>query len=146
MRKLLLVSIALAAGLLAVDSARANGGGIATAMTAYYDGKPFTITFSELPRGGEAAVHAHNKSFNTIYQCDACAEAIPGGFVSVLDAIQGDGFNPIWEEHQITFNDDHPPRQFFSDNEVLAAAANGEITITDTDELYICAVVGPKKK
>jgi hypothetical protein len=64
-------------------------------------------------------------------------------FVAVLDAIQGDGFNPLWEEFQITFVR-IPPQQFFSDNEILAAAASGEIMLTDTEELYRCSVVGPK--
>jgi hypothetical protein len=30
-----------------------------------------------------------------------------------------------------------------SDEQVLAAAAAGEITLVETDEVYICAVVGP---
>jgi hypothetical protein len=110
-------------------------------MPAFYDGHMFTITFTELPPGGETAIHEHNKSFNTIYQCDACTF----GFISVLDAIQGDGFNPLWEEQQITFNAGFTPHQFFSDTEVLAAQAAGEITITDTDEIYNCSVLGPKK-
>jgi hypothetical protein len=63
--------------------------------------------------------------------------------VSVLDAIQGDGFNPLWEEFQIDFVT-IPPQQFFSDNEVIDAWMKGEITLTDTDEIYTCAVVGPK--
>ncbi len=110
-------------------------------MPAYYDGKLFTINFTELPSGGETATEARNNSINTIYQCDTCGF----GFISVLDAIQGDGFNPLWEEFQITFNAGFTPRQFFSDNEVLAAFGSGEITLTDTDEMYICAVLGPKK-
>jgi hypothetical protein len=117
------------------------------AMPAYYDGKLFTINFRELPSGGETAVHNHNKGINVIYQCDACAGQIGGGdFISVLDAIQGDGFNPLWEEQQITFTDDNTPHQFFSDTEILDAAASGEIMISDTDEMYTCSVTGPKKK
>jgi hypothetical protein len=131
--RVLLVTMALAAAAFA---------GKPTTMPAYYDGKLFTINFTELPAGGETATHDHNMSTNVIYQCDACSF----GFVSVLDAIQGDGFNPIWEEQQITFNDGFTPHQFFSDNEILDAQAAGEITITDTDEMYICAVLGPKKK
>ena len=64
--------------------------------------------------------------------------------MSVLDAIQGDGFNPIWEEVQITFNAGFTPEQFTSDTDVLAAAASGEITLTDTEEFYRCSVVGRK--
>lgn len=111
-------------------------------IPAFYDGDQFNITFKELPPGGEAAVEAHNESINIIYQCDSCSF----GFISVIDAIQGDGFNPLWEEWQINFVPPNQPHQFFSDNEVLAAYADGEITLTDTEEVYVCAVVGPKKK
>jgi len=45
--------------------------------------------------------------------CDACEEALPGGglFVSVIDAIQGDGFHPLWQEVQLTFDAGVAPRQ-----------------------------------
>jgi len=108
-------------------------------MPAYYDGQLFTINFKLL----NPDLHK-NPSFNTIYQCDAC-EASGLDFVSVLDAIQGDGFNPIWEEVQITFNPGVTPVQLTSDTDVLAAEAAGQITLTDTEEFYRCSVVGPKK-
>jgi hypothetical protein len=111
-----------------------------TTMPAFYDGNLLTINFTELPPGGETATHDHNTQINNIYQCDSCSF----GFTSVIDAIQADGFNPIWEEQQITFNSGFTPHQFFSDDEILQAAAAGEITITDTDEMYICAVLGRK--
>jgi hypothetical protein len=107
-------------------------------MPAYYDGQLFTINFKLL----KPDLH-NNPSFNLIYQCDSCA-ASGLDFVSVLDAIQGDGFNPIWEELQITFNPGFAPVQLTSDTDVLAAAAAGEITLTDTEEFYRCSVVGPK--
>ncbi len=107
-------------------------------MPAYYDAQLFTINFKQL----KPDMHS-NPSFNTIYQCDACASA-GLNFVSVIDAIQGDGFNPIWEEVQITFNEGFAPVQLTSDNDVLAAAAAGEITLTDTEEFYRCSVVGHK--
>jgi len=135
MKKFVLIVAALLAF---TGSARA---GPPVTMPAYYDGRLFTINFTELPSGGETATEARNKSINTIYRCDTCGF----GFISVLDAIQGDGFNPLWEEFQITFNAGFTPRQFFSDNEILAAFGTGEITLTDTDEMYICAVLGPKK-
>jgi hypothetical protein len=111
-------------------------------MPAYYDDELFLINFQELPDGGEDAIHAHNPSFNTIYQSD---QAVAAGFnfVSVLDAIQGDGFNPLWEEVQIVFPD-NKFKQFTSDNEVNAAFMAGQIVLRDTDEIYRCAVVGPK--
>ena len=120
-----------------------HGNGPSTYMPAYYDGKLFTISFKELPPKAEMATELHNNSKNIIYQSDqAVAEGF--NFVSVLDAIQGDGFNPLWEEWQITFVK-IDPRQYFSDNEILAAAGVGNITLMDTNEMYICAVVGSKK-
>ncbi len=38
----------------------------------------------------------------------------------------------------------NPVRQLTSDTDVLAAAAQGIITLTDTEEFYRCSVVGPK--
>ena len=127
----LLISMAGAA-----FAASPNGSG--GDMPAFYDDQIFTINFKLL----KPDLH-HNPSFNIIYQCDAC-EAQGLTFVSVLDAIQGDGFNPIWEEVQITFNPGNPVEQFTSDTDVLAAEAQGIITLTDTEEFYRCSVVGPK--
>src|SRR6266481_3516819 len=120
--------------------------GAAGSMPAFYDGTPFTINFMELPSGGEAANLARNGSINTIYMCDACEGQLSGGasFVSVIDAIQGDGFNPLWQEVQIVF-DTIAPQQFASDNDIIAAANAGQITLTPTTEVYRCSVLGPKK-
>src|SRR5262245_59734155 len=117
--------------------------GVAGSMPAYYDAELFTINFKELPPGGESANLAHNRSINTIYRSDGC---MPGGqmFVSVLDAIQGDGFNPLWREVQVKFNKTAPCQQYTSDNAILADAAANKITLQTTDELYRCAVIGKK--
>ncbi len=131
---------------LAVPSMAASTNGKFSEMPAFYDGKLFTITFQELPPGGEASALARNASINIIYQSDQ-AEASGFTFVSVIDAIQGDGFNPLWQEVQIIFPGTTPVfKQFFSDDEILAAAAAGEIILTPTTEVYICAVVGPGPK
>src|SRR6266849_4643701 len=76
-------------------AASPNGAG--GLMAAYYDGQLFTINFKQEPAGAEQAFQAHNGSINNIYMSDA---GLPGGemFVSVLDAIQGDGLNPLWVE------------------------------------------------
>src|SRR5260370_18180315 len=99
----------------------------------------------ELPAGGETANLAKNGSINIIFQSDP---GLPGGemFITVLDAIQGDGFNPLWQEVQITFTSGHTPHQLYSDNEVAAAFMAGEITLRATGELYLCAVCGPGPK
>jgi hypothetical protein len=125
-------------------SARAGGAnGAASEIPAYYDGNLLTIQFVEFPAAAEQSLLQHNASLNFIYQSDP---GLPGGqpFISVIDAVPGDGFNPIWEEIQITFTPGHTPRQLFSDDEIAAAAASGEITLTETGEVYWCPVVGPK--
>ena len=93
------------------------------------------------------SLHSHTlhskESLNFIYQSDP---GLPGGesFISVIDAVPGDGFNPIWEEVQSTFTDGNTPRQVYSDDEIEAAVDSGEITPTFTGEVYWCSVVGHK--
>ena len=120
--------------------------GVAGSMPAFYDDALFTINFAELPSGGEAANLARNGSINVIYMCDACEGQLPGGgdFVSVIDAIQGDGFNPLWQEVQIEFLT-IAPTQFTSDTDIEAAADAGQIKLDPTDEVYRCSVIGAKK-
>ena len=136
--------IAVLALLEGVASAGSMNGRAGT-MPAFYDDTLFTINLKELPPGGETATLAQNGSINIIYMCDACEGALPGGqsFVSVIDAIQGDGFNPLWLEVQITF-DTIAPQQFTSDEDILEAADAGEITLAPTTEVYRCSVIGPK--
>jgi hypothetical protein len=121
----------------------ASSAGRAGVMPALYDGELFTVNFFELVHAGESLID-HNGSINVIYMSD---HPLPGGemFIAVLDAIQGDGFNPLWVEAQIEFTPGHTPRQLMSDTEIEEAEASGEITVTFTDEVYRCAVIGPKK-
>jgi len=113
-------------------------------MPAFYDARLFTINFKELPPDAEKSAIAPNAAINKIFMSDP---GLPGGqpFISVLDAIQGDGFNPLWREFQITFNDGFTARQLTSDTDVANAAQSGEIAIRATTEVYRCSVVGPKK-
>ena len=89
----------------------------------------------------QATLLAKNNQQNTIYQSDP---GLPGGqpFISVIDAIPADGMNPLWAEVQIAFTPGHTPRQLFSDDEIAAAFASGEITLTPTNEMYRCSVIG----
>ena len=125
-------------------SAQAQHGNAST-MPAYYDHQLFNIHFVEFSANAEQKLLQHNHNLNLIYQSDP---GLPGGapFISVIDAIPGDGFNPIWEEVQITFTTGHTPRQLFSDDEIAAAVAAGEITLRLTGEVYWCPVVGQKPK
>ena len=118
-------------------------------IPAYYDARLFTITFVELPSGGEAAVLQHNKSVNHIYQSDQ-AEACGTPVTSVIDAVpgpgEGPGFNPLWQEVQITYlGGCGSVVQFKSDNDVLAAVGV-TIALTPTTEVYTCSVLGPGPK
>jgi hypothetical protein len=126
-----------------ISTAQGSANGVAGAMPAYYDGQLFTINFTELPPGGEGANLSQNGSINNIYQSDGCK---PGGqtFLSVIDAIQGDGFNPLWREVQVVFTNPSSCRQFTSDNDILAAVAANVVTLQPTNELYRCSVIGKK--
>jgi hypothetical protein len=126
---------------LAIPAKAGSMNGVAGLMPAFYDGTLFNINFKELPPGGEAATLNHNRSINIIYMSDQ-AEAHGFTFVSVLDAIQGDGFNPLWQEVQIVFNNPSAFTQFTSDTDILAAADAGQIQLVPTDEVYRCSVIG----
>src|SRR5215510_14978388 len=143
MKNQLLVFIG-AIALSVVSAQAASSKGSASVIPAYYDHVVFNIQFVEFSAAAEQSLLQHNKSLNFIYQSDP---GLPDGpFISVIDAIPGDGFNPIWEEVQITFTDGHTPRQLFSDDEIDDAVASGEITLMHTGEVYWCPVVGQKPK
>src|SRR6266567_7754723 len=103
-----------------------------------------TLNMMELSDDAAERIIASNQSLNTIYASNDLDDE--QDFIPVIDAIQGDGFNPLWEQILIVFNPGFTPHQFTSDEQVLAAAAGAhpEITLVVTDEVYRCAVVGPK--
>jgi hypothetical protein len=125
-------------------AAQGSMNGAAGQMPAFYDGALFTVNMKEMPAGAEGSLLANNPSINTIYASNDLDEEQV--FTPVIDAIQGDGFNPLWHQVLIVFNAGFTPHQFTSDEQVLAAAAGAhpEITLVVTDEVYRCAVVGPK--
>ena len=100
-----------------------------------------TVNMKELPDPASSALLAMNPSVNNIYATNDLDEE--QDFFPVIDAIQGDGFNPLWHQVLIHFTGSLP-RQFCSDDEVLAAAAAGDTTLEETDEVYRCSVVGAK--
>jgi hypothetical protein len=123
-----------------------NSQGVSTEMPAYYDSTIFNIFFAQFSPNAAKNLIAHNSGLNFIYQSD---NGLPNNqpFISVIDAIPGDGMNPVWREVQIVFNQGFTPHQLYSDNEVLADASgpNPEITLDSTDEVYWCPVVGGKQ-
>jgi hypothetical protein len=127
-------------GAFQVQAAQGSPKGAAGQMPAFYDGELFTVNMFEVPASDPLI--DHNSSINIIYATNDLDEE--QDFAPVLDAIQGDGFNPLWIQVLIVFNAGFAPHQFVSDVEVEAAAsgANPEITLIVTDEVYRCAVVG----
>src|SRR6266542_4526774 len=117
--------------------------GIASARDVYYDGELVTVNMVELSDDAAEQLIESNASVNNIYASNDLDE--PQDFNSVIDAIPTDGFNPLWLQFLIVFNPGFTPHQFFSDDEVEAAAEgpNPEITLVNTGEIYRCSVIGP---
>jgi hypothetical protein len=128
-------------GVLAVQG---STNGAAGQMPAYYEGQLFTVNMKEMPEDASAALIANNPSLNEIYASNDLDEE--QDFIPVIDAIQGEGFNPLWRQILIVFNAGFTPHQFVSEEQIEAAAAgpNPEITLVETDEVYRCSVVGRK--
>jgi len=126
-----------------VSSTQGSTNGVAGSMPAYYDDQLFTINLMMLPPNAESTLITHNGSINTIYESDMCAAA-GHPFTAVLDAIQGDGFNPLWREVQVNFPNPSACKQLTSDNAILAAAATKMVTLQTTNDLYRCSVIGKK--
>ena len=126
-----------------VSTTQSSANGVAASMPAYYDDELFTINLKDQPTNAQAALLAHNGSINTIYRSDQC-DAAGHPLIAVLDAIQGDGFNPLWQEVQLVFPSPSACAQFTSENAVLAAAAAKTVTLQPTSEVYRCSVIGKK--
>ena len=109
-------------------------------MPAIYEGRQVTVNMFEVP-AADGSVLDRNANVNTIYASNDLDEE--QDFLPVINAIQGDGFNPLWHQVLIVFNEGFTPHQFLSEDDVLAAA-NGphpEIRLIVTDEVYRCSVV-----
>jgi hypothetical protein len=145
-----LVTVALAlVAFMSLSSRAAWAGsmkGAAGQMPAFYDGTLFTVNMTQLPDNASAALIRSSPAINEIYASNDLDEE--QDFIPVIDAIQGDGFNPLWLQFLIVFNEGFTPHQFTSDDEVNAAAEgpDPEITLVDTGEIYRCAVVGTRPK
>jgi hypothetical protein len=136
------IGVIFVAGFLSValtgSAAHAAGGtnGAGSKRPVFYEGKLVTVNMFEVPA---SSLLDKNQSINTIYATNDLDE--PQDFKSVIDAIPGDEFNPLWHQVLIVFNAGFVPHQFVSEDAVLAAAATGEITLNSTDEVYRCSVV-----
>ena len=125
-------------------AAQASVNGSGGQMPAYYEGQLFTVNMKEQSETANAAIIRQNQNLNEIYASNDLDEE--QDFTPVINAIQGEGFNPLWHQILIVFNAGFTPHQFVSEDEIEAAAAgpNPEITLIETDEVYRCSVVGKK--
>jgi hypothetical protein len=124
-------------------AAQGNTNGAAGRMPAFYEGRQVTVNMFEVP-AADGSVLDRNRNVNTIYASNDLDDE--QDFVPVIDAIQGEGFNPLWHQVLYVFNPGSTPHQFTSEDQVLAAAAGAhpQITLVPTDEVYRCSVVGRK--
>jgi hypothetical protein len=124
-------------------AAQGSPNGAAAQRPVFYEGEQVTVNMFEVP-AAEGSLLENNRSINTIYASNDLDEE--QDFLSVIDAIQGEGFNPLWHQVLIVFNEGFTPHQFVSEDQVLAAAAGAhpEITLVETDEVYRCSIVGSK--
>ena len=135
-------SVAPASQTTAALTAHGDENGAAGQRPAYYKGALFTINMKELSKSAAASIIARKQSMNEIYASNDLDEE--QDFISVIDALQGDGFNPLWHQNLIVFNQGFTPHQFLSvaEIEVAAAGSHPEITLVRTEEVYRCSVVG----
>ena len=112
-----------------------NPNGIGGVENIYYDGLLFMMNLKPFTDKPASSLLAHNKSINILYEAD--------GFITVTNAIQADGYNPVWQEVDIVFNSGFTPHQFLSDTDVEAAASGSrpEITLVPTNEIYRCDIL-----
>ena len=148
--KIARIAIVLFAGSLMVGlttgsalAAAGNTNGAAGQMPAFYEGRSVTVNMFEVP-AADGSLFDRNPSTNTIYASNDLDDE--QDFVPVIDAIQGEDFNPLWKQVLIVFNPGTTPHQFVSEDQILAAAAGAhpQITLVRTDEVYRCSVVGQK--
>jgi hypothetical protein len=142
------IGVLLATGVLfgaltggAALAAPGSPNGAASQRPVFYEGQRVTVNMFEVPA---SETLLDNPNLNTIYASNDLDEE--QDFLSVIDAIQGEGFNPLWHQILIVFNQGFTPHQFVSEDQVLAAAAGAhpEITLVSTDEVYRCSIVGSK--
>jgi len=117
-------------------------GAASMTMEVYFNDEEYNVNMFELPEDAAEKVLAGNKKVGEIYTyCDLDEEC---DWDPIVDSVPGQNYNPLWQEIEIEFAEGVEPYQFTSDEAIEEAAESGEITLTETDEVYRCAVVGKK--
>jgi hypothetical protein len=113
--------------------------GAATQIPAFFNGQSVIINVVQLADKAAAAILASNPRLQTIFVTNDLDQ--PQTFAPVLSAVPGQNFNGLWDQVLITFNAGVTPHQFTSEADILAAAMAGQITLTNTGEIYRDSVV-----
>jgi len=121
-------------------AALGNPNGAAGQIPAFFNGQSVTINVKELSDTATASIIAHNKNLKIIYVTNDLDEE--QDFAPVINAVPGQRFNALWLQVQISFNPGVTPQQFTSEADILSAAEAGQITLTNTGEVYRDSVVG----
>ena len=117
-----------------------NPNGAAGQIPAFFNGQSVTINVKQLSNTAAASIIAHNQQLNIVYVTNDLDEE--QDFSPVINAVPGQGFNALWLQIKISFNPGVTPHQFTSEANILAAAKAGQITLTNTGEVYRDSVVG----
>jgi hypothetical protein len=110
----------------------------------FYGGQQFQVNVKALDPASASAIIARSSQLHNLYISDRCD---PDGrqFVTVMDAVEGDSYSPLWRGVQIEFNPGYPCHQFRSEDEITSAVKSGEISLNPTGYVYRCRVIGPHK-
>ena len=113
--------------------------GAATQIPAFFNGQSVTINVLQKSDQSAASLLAHNKQLQIIFVTNDLDD--PQTFAPVLSAVPGQNFNGNWDQVRIEFNPGVTPHQFTSEADILAAVQAGQITLTNTFEVYRDSVV-----
>lgn len=134
------VGLALGATPTAQVATHGNPNGAAGEIPSFFAGRSVTINVKQLSDTAAASIIAHNKNLNIIYVTNDLDE--PQDFAPVINAVPTQGMNALWLQVKIEFNAGVTPHQFTSEADILAAVSAGDITLTNTGEVYRDSVVG----
>jgi uncharacterized protein (TIGR03118 family) len=121
-------------------AAQGNTIGAAGQNPAFFNGQSVTINAQQLPDSAAGSTLANNPSIQTIFATNDLDQT--QAFNPVLNTVQGQGFNALWQQVLYSFNAGFNPRQFNSEADILAAAQSGDITFYPTNEVYRDSLMG----
>ena len=121
-----------------MNRARTDASTVPKAVLCFFSGQLVSIFLAPLSPNAAQQVLAHNTNVNLIFEA--------AGFTPIINEIQGPGFNPLWQEVDITFIPPFKPQQFTSATTINDAANASQITLTFTNNVFSVPVVGPTGK